>query len=320
MTVQRSGESYKGTFQPSPEGGIRHTRGESAHNAAATRQFVGGRVSLNLLGDGYIEAIDSRHIERNAEEQQHAKSGIKGSVVRAPALESNSTSLVMQAGRFGWKSQHSSLMSSCADSLRNELGIRNTLYTDEYPTHLSSDGPTPVDSPDPKTGKTELGRLVEEIRRTAPPARDSSLAASLDSAAGEKLFSEVGCALCHVPTYRTLPAGTRINGGTYRIPKFLGGKIIHPYSDFLLHDLGTGDGIPQSAKPEFLDQSTANKFRTPPLWGLRFRATHLMHDGDTASPEAAIKRHAGEATKVRDRYNQLPPEKKQQVLTFLNSL
>jgi len=42
-------------------------------------------------------------------------------------------------------------------------------------------------------------------------------------------------------------------------------------SNFLLHDVGTGDGIPRAAKLEFLDQSTANKFRTPPLCGLRFR-------------------------------------------------
>jgi Di-haem oxidoreductase, putative peroxidase len=89
-----------------------------------------------------------------------------------------------------------------------------------------------------------------------------------------------------VTTYKTLRPGTRISGGTYKVPKFLGNKIIHPYSDFLLHDVGTGDGIPQAAKPEYLDQSTANKFRTAPLWGLRFRQG-LMHDGDSPGTEAA---------------------------------
>ncbi len=134
------------------------------------------------------------------------------------------------------------------------------------------------------------------------------------------LFTKIGCAICHVTTYKTLRPGTRINGGTYRIPKFLGNKIIHPYSDFLLHDVGTGDGIPQAAKPEFLDQSTANKFRTAPLWGLRFRMTNLMHDGDTPALEQAIKRHGGEATKVRDRYEQLTSEEKRQLQEFLKSL
>jgi len=58
---------------------------------------------------------------------------------------------------------------------------------------------------------------------------------------------------------RFAPPGTRINGGTYKVPKFLGNAVIHPYSDFLLHDVGTGDGIPQGAKPEYLDQSTGKQ-------------------------------------------------------------
>jgi CxxC motif-containing protein (DUF1111 family) len=243
-----------------------------------------------------------------------------GVVVSAPILEAIGYPTQMQLGRFGWKSQHSSLMSSCADSLRNELGIRNRLYPDEYPTHTPGHSPTPFDNPDAKAHKTELERLVDEVRHTSPPARDANLATSPEAQAGEKLFTQIGCGLCHVPTYKTLPPGTRINGGTYKVPKFLGNKVIHPYSDFLLHDVGTGDGIPQAAKPEYLDQSTANKFRTPPLWGLRFRATHLMHDGDSPSFDQAIKRHGGEATKVRDRYELLSPEQKQQLLTFLSSL
>lgn len=210
-------------------------------------------------------------------------------------------------------------MSSCADSLRNELGMRNRLYPDEYPTHAASDSSTPFDSPDAKTHKTERERLVDEIRHTSPSPRDSDLAASPDAQAGEKLFTQIGCAICHVATYKTLPPGTRINGGTYKVPKFLGNTIIHPYSDFLLHDVGTGDGIPQAAKPEYLDQSTANKFRTAPLWGLRFRHD-LMHDGDSPGTEAAIKRHAGEATTVRQHYEHLTPTEKQQLQQFLNSL
>jgi CxxC motif-containing protein (DUF1111 family) len=60
---------------------------------------------------------------------------------------------------------------------------------------------------------------VEEIRQAAPPARDTSLAASSDGVQGEKLFTDIGCAACHVATYKTLPAVTRINGGTYKVPK-----------------------------------------------------------------------------------------------------
>lgn len=91
---------------------------------------------------------------------------------------------------------------------------------------------------------------------------------------------------------------------------------MHPHSDFLLHDPGTEDGIPQAAEPKYLDQSTANEFRTPG----RFRAANLMHDSDSPNTEAAIKRHAGEATIVRQHYDHLTPAEKQQIATFLRSL
>ena len=319
MTVQRVGNSSTGRFMPATEGGIHHRHGESAQSSGAAKEITGERISLNLLGDGYIEAIDSRDIERNANRERQTSIGIVGVVVNAPVLEAGGSKPKMQMGRFGWKSQHSSLMSSCADSLRNELGMRNRLYPEEYPTHAAADSATPFDTPDTETGRTELQRLVEEIRQTPPPARDTSLAACPDGLQGEKLFASIGCAVCHVATYRTLPVGARINGGTYKVPKLIGNMVIHPYSDFLLHDVGTGDGIPQAAKPEYLDQSTANKFRTPPLWGLRFRYG-MMHDGNSTGSHQAIMRHGGEATTVRQRYEHLTPTEKQQLQAFLSSL
>jgi CxxC motif-containing protein (DUF1111 family) len=319
MMVQRVGSLSMGKFAPASEGGIHHRHGESAQSSESASRISGDRVSISLLGDGYIEAIDGSDIERNVKQQRDANLGIAGTVVTAPVLEAGGSKSTMQTGRFGWKSQHASLMSSCADSLRNELGMRNRLYPDEYSTHTAADGPTPFDSPDAKTGQTELQRLVEEIRQTVPPARDTSLAASSDRRKGEELFTDIGCAVCHVATYRTLPPGTRINGGAYKVPVFVGNTIIHPYSDFLLHDVGTGDGIPQAAKPEYLDQSTANKFRTPPLWGLRFRYG-MMHDGNSTGTHQAIMRHGGESTRIRQRYEHLTPTEKQQLQTFLNSL
>jgi CxxC motif-containing protein (DUF1111 family) len=320
MTVLRRGQLFRGIFISSAEGGIHHRNGERSPVFASGKEIRGERVSLSLLGDGYIEAIDGHDIAENSTMQRQEDDEVKGVTVNAPVLEAKSSHPAMQLGRFGWKSQHSSLMSSCADSLRNELGIRNRLYADEYPTHAMGDVPTPFDSPDSKTGRTELERLVDEIRHTDPPGRDQPLAASAKAQTGEKLFRQIGCAICHVPTYKTLPPGTGINGGTYTVPKFLGSKLIHPYSDFLLHDVGTGDGIPQAAKPEYLDQSTANKFRTSPLWGLRFRIGNLMHDGDTPNLEQAIGRHGGEASRVRDRYIRLSAEERRDLLTFLNSL
>jgi len=112
----------------------------------------------------------------------------------------------------------------------------------------------------------------------------------------------------------TAPPGTVIDGGTFTVPEALGDKIIHPYSDFLLHDVGTGDGIVQGGP-----QDTAHKLRTAALWGLRMRP-RFMHDLASLSLASAIARHAGEADDVRDRFVQLSDDQKQELFTFLNSL
>ncbi|PYT65237.1 MAG: hypothetical protein DMG42_32670, partial [Acidobacteria bacterium] len=134
------------------------------------------------------------------------------------------------------------------------------------------------------------------------------------SQAGEKIFETIGCATCHVSAIVTAPPRTSINGGAFTVPEALGNKIIHPYSDFLLHDIGTGDGIVQNP-PE----DTANKLRTVPLWGLRMHPRH-MHDLKSLTLEDAIERHGGEAEQERDRFGRLSAAEKQALFTFLNSL
>ncbi|HST23533.1 MAG TPA: di-heme oxidoredictase family protein, partial [Blastocatellia bacterium] len=138
-----------------------------------------------------------------------------------------------------------------------------------------------------------------------------------DVRAGETLFKQIGCAVCHVSSITTAAAGTSINGGTFIVPAALGNKIVHPYSDFLLHNIGTGDGIPFLPTAEFA--STANQIRTAPLWALRTR-NRLMHDGLTFTKQEAIQRHGGQAASVTRRYNALPTRQKNQLLAFLDSL
>jgi CxxC motif-containing protein (DUF1111 family) len=135
--------------------------------------------------------------------------------------------------------------------------------------------------------------------------------------AGEQVFSKTGCVTCHVASITTAPEGTVLNGGALVVRAALANKVIHPYSDFLLHDVGTGDGIPIQPTPEYA--STANQIRTAPLWGLRTR-NRLMHDGLSFTREEAILRHAGQAKTVIDRYSALTAEEKAALLAFLNSL
>ena len=116
------------------------------------------------------------------------------------------------------------------------------------------------------------------------------------------------------PFFLVSAAGTVINGGRLTVPAALGDKTIHPFSDFLLHNIGTGDGIVQNGPP-----TTRNKLRTAPLWGLRTR-NQFMHDGQSLTLNGAILRHAGEAQAVISSYRRLTDARRAQLITFLRSL
>jgi CxxC motif-containing protein (DUF1111 family) len=134
---------------------------------------------------------------------------------------------------------------------------------------------------------------------------------------GEKRFNQVGCNVCHVSSITTATAGTTINGGAFTVPNALGDKVISPYSDFLLHDVGTGDGIPIQPLPQYAE--TAHQIRTAPLWGLRTR-NRLMHDGQSFTYYDAIQRHAGQAADVTAAFNGLSATDKANIYAFLGSL
>ena len=268
------------------------------------------RAALNTLGDGFIEAIDDSTLQAIVQRQLEVSGGrIHGEAVEVPVLEAPGQTRI---GRFGWKDQHSSLLSFIGDAYLNEMGVTNRLRLKDVTTvgKITSD---PEDVSD-NLGLANIDHFAQFIRGTTAPPRDSILAASAASQAGERLFEKIGCAMCHVTTIVTAPAGTVINGGTFLVPDALGNKIIHPYSDLLLHDIETGDGIVQNP-PE----DTANKLRTVPLWGLRMHPRH-MHDLKSLTLEDAIERHGGEAAHVRHRFRELSPPEKQALFTFLNSL
>jgi len=268
------------------------------------------RAALNTLGDGFVEAIEDSTLQSIAQHQIEVTGGqIHGEAVEVPVLESPGQS---RLGRFGWKDQHSSLLSFIGDAYLNEMGVTNRLRPKDVTT-VGKVTPDPEDTPD-SLGLADIDHFAEFIRGTKAPPRDVVLSATTAAREGENLFERIGCATCHVSNIVTGPAGTVINGGTFTVPEALGNKIIHPYSDFLLHDIETGDGIVQNPP-----QDTANKLRTVPLWGLRMHPRH-MHDLKSLTLENAIERHGGEAEQVRDHFRELSPEEKQALFTFLNSL
>src|ERR1700690_3312828 len=288
------------------------------------------RLSLSLLGDGFVEAVADQTFIDLAEQQcksSHRK--ICGQVLQVPIVEAPGQ---MSVGRFGWKDQHASLLSFAGDAYLNEMGITNRLQPDEV-TQICNTASEPNDTPGPD-GLSDIDHFARFVRATKAPARDSQLASSAVARKGYGLFDKIGCATCHVESLTTAPAGTKINGETFTIPPALGSVTFYPYSDFLMHDVGTGDGILQAipehygkkvfrlmsdylSKQDF--ESSRNKIRTAPLWGVRLRP-RLMHDGASVTFRDAILRHAGEARHVTAQFEKLKGEDQQAIIEFLKSL
>jgi CxxC motif-containing protein (DUF1111 family) len=302
-----------GRFIDHPGGSLIHSR---AIDATAQEHILSGhdvrtlRTSLNTLGDGYVEAISNTTLLSIAARQPTLTGGvIAGQAINVAVNEAGAG--VTRIGRFGWKDQHASLLSFAADAYLNEMGITSRLQRVENTTNGRSIAQYDHVA-DPEDDGDDVELFAQFMRSTMPPARDADLAVTAEAQRGERLFSAIGCNVCHVTSITTAPAGTLVNGGEFVVPPALGGKTIHPFGDFLLHDIGTGDGIVQAPAP-------ANKMRTAPLWGLR---THdrFMHDGGSLTLVNAILRHDGEASLTRARFRNLTGDDQAALLAFLSSL
>lgn len=276
------------------------------------REFIRSfRTSLNILGDGYVEAIaDDTLVQLSRSQSDKTRGRIAGQVIQVPLLEAPGQTRV---ARFGWKNQHASLASFSADAYVNEMGITTPVFPAER-TSMGIDVSSFSQGSVPNNPGDDVDTFARFLRATKAPPRDLAAAITPEAQQGGQLFEAIGCGTCHVRTIVTAQAGTMINGGTLTVPDTLGNKIIHPFGDFLLHDVGTGDGIVQNG-----GQDTANKLRTPPLWGVRTR-NRLMHDGNSLTFGDAIERHRGEAAEASEHFRRLLPRQRNALIAFLHSL
>lgn len=268
--------------------------------AAAT--VIARRVPIPLFGAGLVEAIPDATIQALADPDDLNRDGISGraAIVRDVATGQS------RVGRFGWKAQHATLLAFGADAYRNEMGITNDLFPGELALGIDADRmricdpiPDPEDVRDRATRRRGIDNFESFMRLLAPLERGEAVG---QVALGENLFHAVGCAACHVPSLTTGPNANHL----------FDRKDVPLFSDLLLHDIGTGDGIVQGA-------ALAEEIRTPALWGLRFRRP-LLHDGSAATIADAIRRHAGEALHSSQRAARLSAAEFEALLAFLRTL
>jgi hypothetical protein len=334
---------YNGTFQivsiPSKttftytatKSGLADSGGGTAQNlphevVPADATVVSIVRSPNLFGLGLVDNIPDSAILANVGVTKPF--GITGIANMIP--DENGTT---RPGRFGQKLNVVSLFQFTANAEFNELGITNTnslfgtasqFFPNEhlpqglpYPSACQSDPNTPQDVNQVNIIKmTQFQALLAPIP-PQPPTQQTE--------AGLAVFNNIGCSVCHIVSFTTQANVTLRNtaGGQTGVVASLSNVTFNPYSDFLLHDMGSGEsgGIP--FQPGGTGQATLTMWRTAPLWGLGntlTKAGGLMHDNGSKSVDAAILRHGGEATTVISNYKALNATDSANLLAFLSSL
>jgi CxxC motif-containing protein (DUF1111 family) len=262
------------------------------HWATATVEMIGPP----LYGLGLIDAIPDQELMLRAASGDRGNHRVRGRPSATPEG---------RPGRFGRKATHADLRAFVAGALLGEMGITTPVHPRGLPVvaGASSEGVGQVD--DPELGEGELALLTDYVRFLAapPPLVPEDPADRARVARGEALFSDVGCAGCHVPVMTTGPNEV---AALDRVPVPL-------YSDLLLHDLGPA--MAGVCGPD----AGPSEWRTAILMGLRFRS-ELLHDGRAGRLEQAIALHGGDASQVRDAFQALNPADREALLAFLRTL
>jgi CxxC motif-containing protein (DUF1111 family) len=276
-------------------------------NGPAT--IVAGRRTTPLFGLGLVGAVSDETFQHLANLEQFLSPDTAGRVNVVTEVVADGQDPQSIVGRFGWKCQHGSLFNFAGDAYLNEMGITTPLFPNENcpqdPAQgrlancallAANPGPAPTNDPD----NTSVTQFTDFMTLLAPPPK---LALTDQARSGARTFFAIGCANCHVPALQT---------GPNSIPQ-LDQVRFFPFSDFLLHDMGSlGDGIAQAGAGQ-------TEMRTAPLWGVRVLTTFL-HDGRATTLSQAILAHDGQGAAAAGGFSDLSAQQQANLIAFLNSL
>ena len=278
--------------------------------------FCTVRVPLRHVGMGQMMALDPNEIEALARKSNYPEWGISG---RCNYINERGK---IQLGLSGNKAQHADLTVELGFS--SDMGMTNSRYPEEIceGQRQMEEGSMMGLSYDmldvPAQDMEDVDLYLQGL---AVPARRNINNA--DVQAGEQLFYQAGCHLCHVTTLHTKPRGSTLLMGT-DLP-WLGGQTIHPYSDYLLHDMGSeimGVGLNDNFVSGL---ARGNEWRTMPLWGIGLQKkvnghTYFLHDGRARNFVEAIMWHGGEGEASKNKFKNMSKKERDQLVQFLWSL
>ena len=286
----------------------RYTFSDLAFGPMTPDMMFSPRVAPPTFGLGLLQAVSEATVLEHADEDDRDADGVSGRPNYVWDARVGRNTL----GRFGWKANQPTIEQQSAGAFLGDIGITSSLNATENcpPAQMACAQAKSGGTPDmPELTDEKLQAMVVYGMGLAVPARRDWTLSQVRR--GEALFARSGCAACHLPKVET---------GTLEGYPELSGQTIRPFTDLLLHDMGTelADG-----RPDFL--ASGNEWRTPPLWGLGLlsivnRHTYLLHDGRARNVSEAILWHAGEGAKARDAFRTLPRDDREALLAFLGSL
>ncbi len=267
------------------------------------------RVTNPLIGGGLLDAVPDSTLAALQDPDDKDGDGISGRV----NIVFDMLTRTKRIGRFGWKASIARLRHQDGAAALNDMGISNPLL----PLDLCRKGQdacvaaalkaTPASGIE--MNQDQFDDLVIYTQLLAVPHQRSP--ESKDVQRGERVFRDIGCAACHMPTLITAPDA--------ELPE-LRNQTIHPFTDLLLHDMGEGLA---DHRPDYLASGT--EWRTTPLWGVGLTQkvsghTFLLHDGRARNLAEAILWHGGEAKAAQEKFRALPKATREDLLSFLESL
>jgi CxxC motif-containing protein (DUF1111 family) len=266
---------------------------------------ISPRLAPQIIGMGLLEAIPEVDLLKNEDIGDQNQDGISGKANRVFNRKMGQTVI----GRFGWKAGQPSVLQQTAGAFNGDMGITSSLFPSEDFTETQKQlFPGLINGGNPEISDILLNRVTLYTAALAVPARKNATSAAILD--GKKVFSELGCAQCHVPRWKT---------GNSPISS-LTGQVIFPYTDLLLHNMG-----PELAdnRPEAM--ADGQEWRTPPLWGISKIETvnnkrFLLHDGRAKTISEAILWHGGEGAKSKERFQNLTQGQRKLLLDFVSSL
>ena len=278
--------------------------------------FCTVRIPLRHVGMGQMMALDPTEVEALAAKSNYPEYGISG---RCNYITERG---VRSLGVSGNKAQHADLTVELGFS--SDMGVTNSRYPEEIcegQAQVNQGSMMGLSYAQLDISTADMEDVDLYMQSLSVPARRNVNDAQVIK--GEQMFYQAKCHLCHVTTLHTKPRGTTLLNGT-QLP-WLGGQTIHPYSDYLLHDMGS-EIMDVGLNDNYVSGlARGNEWRTTPLWGIGLQErvnghTYFLHDGRARNLVEAIMWHGGEGEASRNLFKKMDKEERDALIAFVNSL